>query len=112
MKHGLTCLNSPGTIDSDYRGEIKIILINLSGEEQVIHSGDRIAQGFGRFLSRISAVRRGGASAPLLLFALLHYAEIVTCGETRISERVNAQVTQAAGGMARILVSYWATGSP
>ena len=44
MKHGLTCLNSPGTIDSDYRGEIKIILINLSGEEQVIHPGDRIAQ--------------------------------------------------------------------
>jgi dUTP pyrophosphatase len=44
MKHGLTCLNSPGTIDSDYRGEIKIILINLSAEDQVIHPGDRIAQ--------------------------------------------------------------------
>lgn len=44
MKHGLTCLNSPGTIDADYRGEIKIILINLSEEEQVIHPGDRIAQ--------------------------------------------------------------------
>jgi dUTP diphosphatase len=44
MKHGLTCLNSPGTIDSDYRGEIKIILINLSAEDQVIHHGDRIAQ--------------------------------------------------------------------
>lgn len=44
MKHGLTCLNSPGTIDSDYRGEIKIILINLSEVEQVIHPGDRIAQ--------------------------------------------------------------------
>jgi dUTP pyrophosphatase len=44
IKQGLTCLNSPGTIDSDYRGEIKIILINLSGEEQVIHHGDRIAQ--------------------------------------------------------------------
>ena len=44
MKQGLTCLNSPGTIDSDYRGEIKIILINLSEVEQVIHPGDRIAQ--------------------------------------------------------------------
>lgn len=44
IKQGITCLNSPGTIDSDYRGEIKIILINLSQEEQVIHPGDRIAQ--------------------------------------------------------------------
>jgi dUTP pyrophosphatase len=44
MKQGLTCLNSPGTIDSDYRGEIKIILINLSDVEQVINPGDRIAQ--------------------------------------------------------------------
>ena len=44
IKQGITCLNSPGTIDSDYRGEIKIILINLSGAEQVIEPGDRIAQ--------------------------------------------------------------------
>ncbi|NOT50703.1 MAG: dUTP diphosphatase [Chitinophagaceae bacterium] len=44
IKQGITCLNTPGTIDSDYRGEIKIILINLSVEEQVIHPGDRIAQ--------------------------------------------------------------------
>lgn len=44
IRHGITCLNSPGTIDSDYRGEIKIILINLSSEEQVINPGDRIAQ--------------------------------------------------------------------
>ena len=44
IKQGITCLNSPGTIDADYRGEIKIILINLSGEEQVIQPGDRIAQ--------------------------------------------------------------------
>ena len=44
IKQGITCLNTPGTIDSDYRGEIKIILINLSGEIQVVHSGDRIAQ--------------------------------------------------------------------
>jgi dUTP pyrophosphatase len=44
MKQGITCLNTPGTIDADYRGEIKIILINLSQEEQVIQHGDRIAQ--------------------------------------------------------------------
>lgn len=44
IKHGITCLNSPGTIDADYRGEIRIILINLSGEKQIIQSGDRIAQ--------------------------------------------------------------------
>jgi deoxyuridine 5''-triphosphate nucleotidohydrolase (dut) len=43
IKQGITCLNSPGTIDSDYRGEIKIILINLSSEEQSL-IGDRIAQ--------------------------------------------------------------------
>jgi len=43
-KQGITCLNTPGTIDADYRGEIKIILINLSGQEQVIQHGDRIAQ--------------------------------------------------------------------
>ena len=44
IKQGITCLNTPGTIDSDYRGEIKIVLINLSSEEQVINQGDRIAQ--------------------------------------------------------------------
>ena len=44
IKQGITCLNTPGTIDSDYRGEIKIILINLSQTEQVINPGDRIAQ--------------------------------------------------------------------
>ena len=44
IKHGITCLNTPGTVDSDYRGEIKIILINLSSEAHIINSGDRIAQ--------------------------------------------------------------------
>ena len=44
IKQGGTCLNSPGTIDSDYRGEVKVILINLSKDEQTIHPGDRIAQ--------------------------------------------------------------------
>lgn len=44
IKQGITCLNTPGTIDSDYRGEVKVILINLSNSIQVINSGDRIAQ--------------------------------------------------------------------
>lgn len=44
FKQGITCLNSPGTIDADYRGELKVILINLSNEEQIINPGDRIAQ--------------------------------------------------------------------
>jgi len=44
IKQGLTCLNTPGTIDADYRGEIKVILINLSNEIQMIQDGDRIAQ--------------------------------------------------------------------
>jgi dUTP pyrophosphatase len=44
IKQGLTCLNTPGTIDADYRGEIKVILINLSAEMQTIQDGDRIAQ--------------------------------------------------------------------
>jgi dUTP pyrophosphatase len=44
IKQGLTCLNTPGTIDADYRGEIKVILINLSTEVQTIQDGDRIAQ--------------------------------------------------------------------
>ena len=43
-KHGITCLNSPGTIDSDYRGELKVILINLSSQTQTINNGERIAQ--------------------------------------------------------------------
>jgi dUTP pyrophosphatase len=43
-KHGVTCLNSPGTIDSDYRGEVKVLLINLGEEPFVIQRGDRIAQ--------------------------------------------------------------------
>ena len=44
VKQGVTCLNTPGTIDSDYRGEIKVILINLSNELTKISNGDRIAQ--------------------------------------------------------------------
>jgi dUTP pyrophosphatase len=41
---GITVLNTPGTIDSDYRGEIKVILVNLSNEEFIVHDGERIAQ--------------------------------------------------------------------
>lgn len=44
LKHGITCLNSPGTVDADYRGEIKVILINLGQESFVIKRGERIAQ--------------------------------------------------------------------
>jgi dUTP pyrophosphatase len=43
-KSGVTCLNTPGTIDADYRGEVKVILINLGEENVVIRRGDRIAQ--------------------------------------------------------------------
>lgn len=44
VNHGLTCLNTPGTIDSDYRGEVKVILVNLSDKSVTIAPGDRIAQ--------------------------------------------------------------------
>ena len=44
IKQGITCLNTPGTIDADYRGELKVILINLSNEPQTLQPGDRIAQ--------------------------------------------------------------------
>jgi dUTP pyrophosphatase len=44
LKHGVTVLNSPGTIDADYRGELSVILINLGSEPFVIHRGERIAQ--------------------------------------------------------------------
>ncbi|MBN3661560.1 MAG: dUTP diphosphatase, partial [Ornithobacterium rhinotracheale] len=44
LKHGLTCLNSPGTIDSDYRGELGVILANVSNEPFTVNDGERIAQ--------------------------------------------------------------------
>jgi dUTP pyrophosphatase len=44
LKHGITLLNSPGTIDSDYRGELAIILVNLGDKDFTVHHGDRIAQ--------------------------------------------------------------------
>ena len=44
LKHGITCLNTPGTIDSDYRGEVKVILVNLGSEPFEVRRGERIAQ--------------------------------------------------------------------
>ena len=44
LKHGITCLNTPGTIDSDYRGEVKVILVNLGQEIFTVRRGERIAQ--------------------------------------------------------------------
>jgi|SRR5690349_2139972 len=44
LKHGLTCLNSPGTIDADYRGEVGVILVNLGAREVTLARGERIAQ--------------------------------------------------------------------
>ena len=44
IKHGITCLNTPGTIDSDYRGEVKVILVNLGHEPFPVRRGERIAQ--------------------------------------------------------------------
>lgn len=44
LKHGITVLNSPGTIDADYRGEVKVILVNLSNEPFTINNGERICQ--------------------------------------------------------------------
>lgn len=44
LKHGITVLNTPGTIDADYRGEIMVLLVNLSGEDFIINDGERIAQ--------------------------------------------------------------------
>lgn len=44
LKHGITVLNTPGTVDADYRGELGVLLINLSGEDFVVNDGERIAQ--------------------------------------------------------------------
>ena len=44
LKHGFTVLNTPGTIDSDYRGELKVLLVNLSNDDFVVNAGERVAQ--------------------------------------------------------------------
>lgn len=58
LKHGITVLNSPGTIDADYRGEVKVLLVNLGQDAVQINSGDRIAQ------LVIAPVARASLSAP------------------------------------------------
>jgi len=66
LKQGITCLNTPGTIDSDYRGEIKVLLINLSNEAQQINNNDRIAQ---------------------LVFARVEKASLILVQQLNITER-------------------------
>lgn len=63
IKKGITVLNSPGTIDSDYRGEVKVILINLGQEEVVIERGERIAQLIIAPVSRVELVEVEEVSA-------------------------------------------------
>jgi dUTP pyrophosphatase len=65
LKHGITCLNTPGTIDHDYRGEVKVILANLGGEPFEVRRGERIAQ---------------LVPAPV---TKAHFSEVVELGETQ-----------------------------
>jgi dUTP pyrophosphatase len=62
VKHGVTILNAPGTIDSDYRGELKVILVNLGEEEFHIRTGDRIAQIVFCPVTRVAFQRAGSIS--------------------------------------------------
>ena len=71
FKQGITCLNSPGTIDSDYRGELKVILINLSAEAQTLHPGDRIAQAGRHARPQQGGQHHSGVGGDLV-FALHH----------------------------------------
>ena len=66
LKHGLTVLNAPGTIDADYRGEVGVVLINLSDQDFVVNDGERIAQ---------------------LVIARYEQGELVTVGELDATER-------------------------
>lgn len=63
LKHGVTVLNAPGTIDSDYRGEIGIVLINLGNEPFVVRNGDRVAQLVVASVHQASFVAREALSA-------------------------------------------------
>jgi dUTP diphosphatase len=56
LKHGITVLNSPGTIDADYRGEVKVLLVNLGSERFLIERGDRIAQAVIAPVTRVEVV--------------------------------------------------------
>jgi dUTP pyrophosphatase len=62
LKHGVTCLNSPGTIDSDYRGEVKVILANLGDEDFLVTRGMRIAQLVIAPVTRVQIVETAEAS--------------------------------------------------
>jgi dUTP pyrophosphatase len=63
LRHGVTCLNTPGTIDSDYRGELKVLLINLGEEDYTVARGERIAQIVFCPVARMSLVQIDEASA-------------------------------------------------
>ncbi|WP_029620024.1 dUTP diphosphatase [Pseudorhizobium marinum] len=62
FKHGITCLNTPGTIDSDYRGEVKVLLINLGQEAFVVPRGMRIAQMVVAPVTQVRVMERSEAS--------------------------------------------------
>ncbi len=61
LNHGITCLNTPGTIDSDYRGEVKVLLVNLGEEPFVVTRGIRVAQIVFARVSRLAVVEKGAA---------------------------------------------------
>jgi dUTP pyrophosphatase len=63
LKHGVTCLNTPGTIDSDYRGELKVLLVNLGDEDFEITRGMRIAQLVVAAVARAGLAERSSAGA-------------------------------------------------
>jgi dUTP pyrophosphatase len=63
LRHGVTCLNTPGTIDSDYRGEVKVLLVNLGEEDFVVTRGMRIAQIVIAAVARARLEERGRAAA-------------------------------------------------
>ena len=65
LKHGITCLNTPGTIDADYRGEVKVLLVNLGEDDFEITRGMRIAQLLIAPVARASVEERGSAGATL-----------------------------------------------
>jgi len=62
LKHGITVLNTPGTVDSDYRGELKVLLINLGSDDFVINHGDRIAQIIISEVKRVNFVQSSSLS--------------------------------------------------
>jgi len=61
LNHGITCLNTPGTIDSDYRGEVKVLLVNLGEDPFVVTRGTRIAQIVFARVARLLVIEKGAA---------------------------------------------------